>query len=52
MYSADWMENVVRVYSTSYDASTSTFPLVTTISGIMAPTGIFSISRRAEGLGH
>ncbi|MBP7682337.1 MAG: c-type cytochrome [Deltaproteobacteria bacterium] len=52
MYIADWMENVVRVYSTSYDASTSTFPLVTTISGIMAPTGIFSISRRAEGLGH
>lgn len=51
-YVADWKENVVRVYSTTYDSGAGTFPLVATIDDIEAPTGIFSSSRRDETLGH
>ena len=52
VYVADWDENVVRVYDAHYDSQSASFPLVTTIQDIMAPTGIFSVQRRHETLGH
>jgi nitrite reductase (NO-forming) / hydroxylamine reductase len=52
VYVADWAEDVVRVYDAAYDAVSGTFPLVTTIESVPAPTGIFSAGRRDETLGH
>ena len=52
VYVADWKENVVRVYDSQFDADAGTFPLITTIPDIPAPTGIFGSGRRNETLGH
>lgn len=46
VYVSDWQGNVVRVY----DAEN--FELITEITGIDSPTGIFNTSRRHETLGH
>jgi len=45
-YVADWQGNTVRVY----DATT--FDKVAEVDGITTPTGIFSVERRLEPLGH
>jgi nitrite reductase (NO-forming)/hydroxylamine reductase len=45
-YVSDWLGNVVRVYDAVSLES------VTTIEGIVTPTGIFNTSRRTETLGH
>jgi plastocyanin/DNA-binding beta-propeller fold protein YncE len=46
VYIADWQGNKVRVYNAT------TFEKVAEIDGIAAPTGIFSVERRQEPLGH
>lgn len=46
VYVSDWDGNAVRVY----DATT--LELVTEIEDIVTPTGIFSVARRLETLGH
>ncbi len=46
VYVSDWQGNVVRVY----DALT--FEKVAEVGGVTTPTGIFSVERRAEPLGH
>jgi len=46
VYISDWDGNVVRVY----DAVT--MELTAEIDGITTPTGIFSVARRLETLGH
>lgn len=45
-YISDWTGNVVRVY----DATT--LEKVAEIDGVTTPTGIFSVARRHEQLGH
>lgn len=52
VYVSDWDEEVVRVYDARFDADSGSFPLVRTISGLKTPTGIFSVARRDETLGH
>ena len=46
VYVSDWTGNVVRVY----DATT--LEKVPEVSGVTTPTGIFSVERRHEQLGH
>jgi DNA-binding beta-propeller fold protein YncE len=46
VYVSDWQGNVVRVYDTE------TFELITEITDVNSPTGIFNNSRRNETLGH
>jgi nitrite reductase (NO-forming)/hydroxylamine reductase len=46
VYVSDWDDNVVRVYAAD------TLELVTEIDDIVTPTGIFSVARRLETLGH
>ena len=46
VYVADWQGNMVRIY----DAHTLT--LVKEVGGVTTPTGIFSVERRLETLGH
>ncbi|MFQ6059001.1 MAG: cytochrome D1 domain-containing protein [Anaerolineae bacterium] len=46
VYVSDWQGNVVRVY----DAYT--FEKVAEVGGVTTPTGIFSVERRMETLGH
>jgi hypothetical protein len=51
VYVSDWDAGVVRVYDARL-AENGTFPLVATIGGLETPTGIFSVARRHEMLGH
>ena len=46
VYIADWQENKARVYNAT------TFEKIAEIDGITTPTGIFSVERRREPLGH
>lgn len=46
VYISDWPGEVVRVYNAH------TFTLVTELTGLTTPTGIFNTSRRYEMLGH
>jgi YVTN family beta-propeller protein len=46
VYVSDWQGNVVRVYDGL------TFEKVTEVGGVTTPTGIFSVERRLETLGH
>jgi nitrite reductase (NO-forming)/hydroxylamine reductase len=46
VYVADWQGNVVRMY----DANT--LEKVAEVGGVTTPTGIFSVERRVETLGH